>query len=105
MHPLLDRLLKKRGIEDVTKLEEEEKANFDDWAKILSEGEVTLKTVLEFCQGQVNTIEEKFKETDKSDKENTRLTLLHSVYKTLINVISGPQVERENLEKYLNSLL
>jgi len=105
MHPLLDKLLKKRKIADVSHLGEVEKENFDQWSRILSEGEITVKTIEEFCQGQLNKIEAGFKDMDKSNEEKARLTILHGVYKSLINIISGPLVERETLEKYLNSLL
>lgn len=105
MHLLLDKILKKRGVDDTAKLSEEEKETFDRWQKILSEGEVTLETVKNFCETQLGVIEGKFKELDRDKDKTERLVLLHSVYKSLLSIISSPRVERENLEKYLNSLL
>ena len=59
----------------------------------------------EFCQVNVDRIEGQFNDLDIETKKLERLVLQHGIYKTLINVIEGPQHEREALEKHLTSLL
>ncbi len=105
MHPLLNRLLRKRKIEDVTELKEDEKVTFDTWERILSEGEITVDKIVEFCLSQINVIEIQWKNLDNPEKKNERLILMHTIYKTLVNLIKAPRTEKENLEKYLNDLL
>ena len=56
MKDLLNRLLNKRGISDASKLNEDEKAIFDNWNKILSKEELTLEDFKTFCQMQIDII-------------------------------------------------
>ncbi len=105
MHPLLEKLFHKRGIEDVTKLAVAEKEQFDKWQKILSEGEMTIDRLKLFCESQITLIQEQWKNLDNDAKKNERLIMLHNVYTTMLNVISSPQTERLALERYLNNLL
>ncbi len=105
MKPILNKLLEKRGIEDVSKLTQEEAATFDTWNRILSDGEITLDKILEYCGAQVGAIELQWKNLDNTPQKNERLILMHTIYKGLMNLISAPRAERETLEKYLNDLL
>ena len=104
MHTLLLRLLQKRGI---TKddLDKEEKQTFDNWERILSEGEISVEKIGEFCKMQIRMIETQWKNLDNKDEKNKRLMMLHIVYSSLLQLIEAPQTERENLEKYLTDLL
>lgn len=105
MHEILQKLFTKRGIKDITDLSPDEVKDFDRWEKILSEGEITVDKILDFCKAQVTMIEGQMKVLDNSDIKNRKLILLHSVYSSLVILIKAPQIERENLEKYLNTLL
>ncbi len=105
MHQLLEKLLKKRKIEDITALEPEEKEVFDKWNRILSEGEMTVDKIREFCESQLNVIKEQMKNTDNVPQKNERLIICLNIYDSLINLIRSPGAERESLEKYLNQLL
>ena len=102
---ILDKLFEKRNISEVTKLDEGEKHTYDNWRKILSEGEITVEKINEFCQSQVSIIEGKWRELDNTAIKNERLIITHTIYKTIIDAISKPQKERENLEQYLQKLL
>ena len=104
MHNLIEKLLNKRGIKNVTELQPEEKATFDKWSGILTD-EVTVDTILEFCKNQLNLIELQWKDLNNSKEKNERLILLHTVYKTLVDIITSPKAERMSLEKYINQLL
>lgn len=104
MHHLLQRLLKKRGLE-VDHLEGSEKETFDNYNKVLSQGEVSVEKIKEFCENQVRLIEGKWKNFDNSSEKNDRLIVQHSVYKTILQVFEAPTRERENLEKYLVDLI
>ena len=105
MHPLLDKLLVKRNIKDVIELEPEEKAQFDEWQKILSEGEMSVSKIQAFCQMQLDIIKGQMKSLDNTTAKNERLTIYFNLYDTLLTLINSPQAEKESLEKYLNQLL
>lgn len=105
MHKILENLLKKKGIENIENLRGDEKDTFDKWNRILSEGEMTLEKIVSFCDAQLNLIDDKFKNLDNTSDKNDRLIIYRTVYKTIKDAIVRPQAERENLEKYLSSLL
>lgn len=101
----LDELLEKRGIADVSKLDESEKQTFDRWQRILSDGEVTVDKLKTFCLNQIHAIEHKWRDLENSELKNQRLIAMHTVYKTLLDAMEKPQAERENLEKHLAQLI
>ena len=102
---ILDKLLGKRGIKDTTVLDEAEQKTYDNWRKILSEGEITVERIKDFCKQQLSIIENKFKELDNSPDKNQRLIISHNIYKALLDCIEKPKMERGNLEEYLQKLL
>ena len=104
MNNLLTRLLTKKKLTK-DQLSPEEKADFQRWEVILSEGELTIDKIMNFCDAQLNIIEGQFKDLDRTEKKNERLILLHSVYKTLRNIGNATNKEKENLENYLNNLI
>ena len=104
MHILLSKLLDKRKI----KHEEpspEEKSDFDRWEKILSSGEITVKKIEESCRNQLVSIDAQMRSVDNSTQKNERLICLHSVYSAIIGLLSGPEAEKQALERYLSDLL
>ena len=105
MMPILEKLLKKRGINSIEELREDEKEVFDRWDKVLSDGDITLEKVVQFCNGQIASIEDRWKDLNAPQEKNERLIIHHTVYRTIRDIITKPQAERANLEKYLNSLL
>ena len=105
MHNLLYRLLHKRGVKDVTELDDFEKQDFEKWNKILSGGELTVEKIKQFCESQVKVIEGQWRNLDNVKEKNERLITQHIIYKTLLELIEAPNKERENLETYLESLL
>ena len=105
MHPALEKLLKKRGINELKELSVEEKGDFDRWQRVLSEGDVTVERIAEFCRHQIKQIESKWRDLKNTKDENDRLVLIHTVYSVLLDAITAPKAEREGLEKYLNQLL
>lgn len=102
MNSLLARLLKKRGIEKIEDLKGDEKQTFDKWQGILSSGEMTVESVASFCRRQIEAIE---KSWEANAPSRDRLIDQHIVYRKILQSLSAPQTERENLEKYLESLL
>ena len=110
MHNLLLRLLEKRKIkkEDL-KYDENpllnEKLKFEEWDRVLSEGEISVEKIKEFCRQQIKLIEAQWKNMDNDTKKNERLIISHTIYSTFIQLIESPQTEKENLEKYLTDLI
>lgn len=105
MHKLLEQLFKKRGITNVNELTSEEAKQFDDWQKILSEGEITVPKIKQFCELQLGIIKGQMKDYNNTPQKNERLTIYFNIYDTLLTLINSPQAEREALEKYLNQLI
>ena len=105
MIPILSRLLVKRGLKDATELTDEERIDFDNWQKVLGKDEVEIKDILEFCEGAMGAIEVQFGDTEIPDGRMAKLTLQHSIYKKLRDVITTPKTERETLIAYLTNLL
>ena len=100
MHQLLSKLLGKKGIKSTDQLTPEEAETFDRWNRILSEGEITVGKISEFCQQEINKIESRWDEN-----ADASLIPYHVVYRTIIKVIQSPKAERETLEKYLSNLI
>jgi len=105
MHPLLEKLLKKRKIDNVTKLSSEEKETFEAWNKVLSEGEITVERISEFCQGQIDVIESKWKDLNIDNKKKAEWIPIHNVYSTILLAIKSPRSAKEALEKQLINLI
>lgn len=102
---ILQKILKKRGIEDVNELDLEEREQFEQWRKTLSEDEISLDSVKDFCETQVRNIEAQMKDLERSTEKTDRLVTQHTVYKSIIGIIEAPQEMKENLIKYLQGLL
>lgn len=105
MHPLIKKLLQKRGIEEVSSLDSEEKKDFVRWEATLSEGIITVARIQEFCKIQTDLIENKFKDITLPVEIRQRLIDQFNVYRSILELITKPESEREALEKYLNSLI
>jgi len=101
---ILDKILNKRGITQ-EQLDPEEKETFENWRKILSKEELTIKDVKEFCQSQVSVIEGKWSDLNTSQEKKAEFIPYHTIYKTLLLTIDSPKIAREQLENQLNQLI
>lgn len=104
MHVLLEKLFRKRGIEDATQLNDEEKANFDQWQAILSKDELTLSDVKQFCASQVQIIESKWTDYNLEQGKKAELIPYFTVYKAILAAIDSPKAARAALEQQLTQL-
>jgi hypothetical protein len=103
MKSLLQKLLKRKGIETLEELSTDERVVFDNYNKVLSKETLTIDDLRKFLEIQVSVIEGKWR-----DHENTRKAELipyHTCYKVLLQAIDAPQAERKALEDYLNQQL
>ena len=105
MHGLIAKLLQKKKINDIRELTPDEKETFDKWDRVLSEGEMTIEKILEFCKKQIKIIEGQYINPDNSEKKDIYLKASLSVYTNLTRAIKAPKAEKEALEKYLNQLI
>ena len=105
MHPILTKLLNKRGITAREELSVEEKVDYEKWERILSGGVITIDKIVAFCKSQISLIEMQWKDFSNDSKKNERLIIAHTIYSTLLKVITSPEVERVTLEEYLNKLV
>ena len=105
MFPLLRKILEKRGLKDITELDASEKETFDKWQKILTEEEISVENIKEFCEIQKKSIEAQYTNPDNTDKKDIYLKAALSIYTGIINLIGSKKVAREHLVKYLEQLL
>jgi len=102
---ILTKYLDKLGVGSPKDLSADEKQQFDSWNKVLSEGPITVEKIVDFCKAQKGFAETKLSDLDNSTQKNERLIILNNVYGKIIGLVERPQVEKESLEKYLNSLI
>lgn len=105
MHPMITKLLGKRGIKDTLELSPEERKTFDDWQRILSKEELGVDDIKNFLRNQISVIEKKWSDLDKDQSKKAELIPYFMCYKTLLGAISSPMVAREALEQQLNQML
>jgi hypothetical protein len=105
MHNLLSKYLEKLKIKNVTELEPEEQKVYEEWEKVLSKEELSIKDFKQFCEAQVGAIEAKWKDLNLEQSKKAELIPYHTVYKTLLAVVDGPKAAREALENSLQQLI
>ena len=103
---ILSKFLNKSGVDNEDQLTKEERNVYDNYKKILEGPEkLTIESLKEFCEQQVSIIENRWRATDGDEYKKGDLIPYHTCYKVIIQAIDAPQVERAQLEKYLNGLL
>ena len=102
---ILEKILIKAGVSSPDELSQEEKVTYDNWRKILSKEELTLKDIQDFCKTQIDIIETRWKSYDTPNEKKSELIPYHTVYRTLLQVIESPKQERSNLESQLNNYI
>ena len=104
MHQLLDKILNRRGIKNISELSGEEKNTFDKWESVLT-GEITTEKIREFCiQQRAKMIDEELGNFNNSERKDNFIKAIIHVYSKLIKLIDSPEVERKSLERYLDQL-
>lgn len=109
MHPIIERIFRKRGIKEFKELDNEpmpdgsltERQTFENWDKILSKEEMTTADIKKFCESQLQIIEGKWKDMNTTNEKKAELIPYHTVYKALMIAIDAPRTQREQLEKQL----
>jgi len=105
MNPLLEKYLKKRGIESITELDADEREVFDNWDNVLTNVEITAESMRAFCQAQLDIIDSLWDNLDNSDQKNGKLTLLRIVYRKLIILIDSNKSKKAEVEAQITALL
>jgi hypothetical protein len=105
MHNLLRKYLNKLKIEEVDQLAPDEQKVYEQWQKVLSTEDLTIKDFKTFCQAQVEAIELKWRDLSVDNTKKAELIPYHTVYKILLGVIAGPKHAREALETQLQQLI
>lgn len=105
MENSLSQLLQKRGIKDYTELDPEERAQFDIWRKILSKDELTMSDFREFCEQQLTLIGLQFEDSALEQRKQDKLVAQFAVYTAIKRAIDAPKLEKEQIEKYLRTLI
>lgn len=105
MHNLLSKYLEKLKIKSVTELEPEEQKVYEEWEKVLTKEELSIKDFKQFCEAQVGAIEAKWKDLTVDNSKKAELIPYHTVYKMLLGVMASPQHAREALEVQLQQLI
>lgn len=102
---ILSLILKKRGIESETDLSAEEKAEFEQWKKVLGKKEIDIKDLAAFCEAQIRLIKAQLDDLERTPEKTDRLVLLLGVYEKILGLIQSPEKEKEQLVTYLQGLL
>lgn len=105
MHKKLAEYLDQQGIKDLQSLSPEEKATYDQYQAILSDGEVTVEKVLEFCKRQMAIIEMRWRDFEVDEGKKAQLIPYRVVYSCIAEAITAPRAERALLERKLDSLI
>ena len=105
MHPLLDKVLRKRNILDPKELSVEEYQTFEKWKGVLGKEELTIEDLKIFLEQQVGLIEAKWKDYETSNEKKAEWIPYHTVYQTLLGAINSPAHERSALEQFLINLV
>jgi hypothetical protein len=99
---LLDKLLNKFNVNNIEELSTEERETFEHYQAVLKGEELTVDSIKNFCESQINIIE------SSCDGRNP-LTMMQQaclhVYINILKVIDAPSVERESLERMLVQLI
>lgn len=103
MHPIISRLLRKRGINDVNELDSDEKKTFEAWQEVLQKEELSVEDIKNFCRMQVEIIETKWSDYNSSNK--SEMIPYHTIWTMLLKAIEGPKQAKVALEKNLEQLL
>ncbi len=103
--PILSRLFAKRGIKDVNDLDPEERETYKRYEIVLSKRELTIADIRVFLQNQVNVIESKWSDFETPNAKKAELIPYHTVYRTILQALDAPEIERQNLERYLVEVL
>lgn len=105
MHNLLSKLLRKRGIERLEELIDEEKSVYNAWDRTLSQDDMSVDKIKEFCNRMIGVIEAKWMDLEIDKEKKHDLMPYYTVYKALLGVIDGAKTEKERLERYLTQLI
>ncbi len=102
MENILNKFLKKVGVEDFSELTEMEKATYQEWEKILSQ-DVKINDVAKFLEAQINRLNKELRAavTEAKDREALRITAKIENYEAIIIFIKEPLERRKALEEQL----
>lgn len=98
---ILTKLLKRKGIEKIEDLSTEERVVFDNYKATLAKEQLTIEDFKRFLETQITIIEGKWKNYDLENAKKAELIPYHTVYKTLLQAIEAPLVEKRALEEVL----
>lgn len=98
---ILTKLLKRKGIEKIEDLSTDERVVFDNYKATLAKEQLTIEDFKRFLETQITIIEGKWKNYDLENAKKAELIPYHTVYKTLLQAIEAPLVEKRALEEVL----
>ena len=102
---LIQELLKKRGIKNLSELDPAEKAIFDRWQKMLTTEDITIERLTEFIKEQKRRAEINIANPDNTKEKDMFLKASLNIYGSLLGLINSPKRERETIIKHLKQLL
>jgi hypothetical protein len=98
---ILTKLLKRKGIEKIEDLSADERVVFDNYKATLAKEQLTIEDFKKFLETQITIIEGKWKNYDLENAKKAELIPYHTVFKTLLQAIEAPLVEKRALEEVL----
>lgn len=109
---ILNRLLEKKGLKSKEDLTPQERAQFENWSKIL-ESELTVADIEKNINNELKRLNEEWLAEDSKNPFNYLFHWKKEVetkariknYNIILNLISNKAKEKENLIKYIKSLI
>lgn len=109
---ILNRLLEKKGLKSKEELTAQERAQFDNWSKIL-ESELKVEDIERNIGYEVKRLTEEWLAEDSKNpfnflfhwKREVEIKARIKNYNIILNLISNKAKEKENLMKYIKSLI
>ena len=99
---ILEKYLQWAGVSKPEELTPEEKVTFDNWKLVMNKDELTMDDLKKFMQGQVEAIENRWKDLLVDKESKADLIPYHTIYRILLSVVDAPKAMRESLEIQLN---
>jgi hypothetical protein len=102
---MLDKLLKKLGVQKYEELNEEEKQTFREWEESLSGRHITNEDYRKFLEMELEKAVINLTEINLSKEDEIFRKVEVKFIKKVLNFLDGPIIEKQLLEKQLESRL
>ena len=98
---MIDQILEKLGLKDVSELNEVERATWSEWASILSKQDVTIEDLKAFLPKELERANIELRKFENAKEKDQFYKAYSSLLDTITKFIAGPTKQREALIAFL----